>query len=247
MNLQISAPWVGCLALVLSGALSAQGQGTFENLNFESADLSGYSPASDVPITNALPGWSAYVSTSGVPTPLTLVWYDGISFGGAAVSVVDTNIGVSGFYPLQGQYSAYLFGGGSYPLASTTISQTSLVPSGTESLLMDARVSGAAFIVTLGGQTINMIPLQVFANYTLYGGDVSSFAGQVAALSFTVPPAAVAQPSMFELDNIQFSNQAVPEPGVFGLSVLGVLVLGWRVLGRRRHTARGDPALVFDQ
>ena len=35
------------------------------------------------------------------------------------------------------------------------------------------------------------------------------------------------------LDDIQFSDQSIPEPGVFGLSALGTLLLGWRVV--RRH------------
>ena len=92
--------------------------------------------------------------------------------------------------------------------------------------------AGYGFTVTLGGQTINMVPLQAFPAYTTYGGDVSGLAGLVAQLSVTAPPTGV--PNAVLLDNIRFSSQFVPEPGIFGLCALGALLLGWRVLARRR-------------
>jgi hypothetical protein len=161
------------------------------------------------------------------------VWYDGISLGGALISVIDSN--APAFKPLQGMYSAFLFGGGPAGLTSATISQTGLVPAGTESLLFDAYVSGASFIVTLGGQAINMTALQTFSNYSLYGGNIpTTLAGQTETLSFTEPPPIGVPPSFFELDNIQFSNSFVPEPSTLSLFVLGAVLLGWRVLGRRQ-------------
>jgi hypothetical protein len=202
-------------------ALSVQAQG-FVNLDFESANPSGYSPNSDnVPIGSALPGWSGFYGNNQI----NQVWYDAISTGGQMISVVDTNIGFSFFFPIQGKYSVYLFGGDSL---SSTISQTALVPVGTTTLLFDAYNSGTPFIVTLGGQTVSMTPLQTFSNYTLYGADISSFAGQVATLSFTEPIAANTPPSVLKLDNIQFSTTAVPEPSVFALTALGSLLLGFR-------------------
>lgn len=119
-------------------------------------------------------------------------------------------------------------------LSSSTISQTGLVPTGTKSLSIDAYVSGAPFIVTLGGQTISMIPLQVFPTYTEYGGNIpSAFAGQAETLNFTEPPATglQPQPSMFELDNIMFSTSSVPEPGTCALLLCGAVAFGikrWR-------------------
>jgi hypothetical protein len=217
---------LGCYCMVAS----AEGQGTFLNLDFESANVSGYPPSSGgVPISAALPGWSAYFGSNQT----TVVSYDAISIGGAVISIVDRNVSIPSFGPIKGNYSAYLFGGGDLVLSSATISQTAFVPNGTQSLLMDAKVSGASFVVTLGGQEISMVPLQVFPNYTTYGGDISAFSGQLETLNFTIPPASGVQPSMFKLDDIIFSDQAIPEPGLFGLSGLGVLLLGWRVLARR--------------
>jgi hypothetical protein len=98
------------LSIVLFTALSAQGQDGFQNLNFEAANVSGYSAGSSIPASLALPGWTAYLtdtSTSTV-TPESQVVYDGISTGGPVISVIDAN---SGFAPLQGNYSVFLFGG----------------------------------------------------------------------------------------------------------------------------------------
>ena len=202
------------LVLTLKQNVGAQG---FVNLNFESANVSGYSPDSrDVPTTSALPGWTAYYSNASGTGVTSQVWYDGISLGGYMISIIDSN--APSFGPISGRYSAFLFG---TVQISSSITQTGLVPAGTESLLFDGYVSGAPFTVTLGDQTIAMAPLQTFSNYTLYGGNIpSALDGQSEALTFTEPPAVGVQPSMFELDNIQFSNSSVPEPSALGLSAL---------------------------
>jgi hypothetical protein len=211
---------------------SAQG---FLNLNFESANVSAHPPGSmDVPTGSALPGWTAFFSSTTNTNAASQIWYDGISLGGAAVSVVDTNVGISAFYPLRGQFSAYLFGGpfGSAGNYSAGISQTGLVPVGSRSLQVLMSFSGSAPVVMLGRQTISMIPLQTFTNCTLYGGDISSLAGQTAPLSFTEPAPTGVPPSMLELDNIVFSSQVVPEPSAFALLGLGSLLVGIRLTGR---------------
>jgi hypothetical protein len=204
---------------------------SFANLNFESANLSGYSPGSqNVPINLALPGWSGYFLTSTITNQTAQVWYDEMSLGGYAISVNDTNNGFGTVIPLQGKYSTYLFGGSGN--VSARISQTGLVPGGTKTLLMDVN-QYFGFGVTLGGQTINMVPLQTFNNYTLYGGDISSFSGQLAELSITAPPTGV--PNAVLLDDIVFSTQAIPEPNGMSLFGVGALLLGFL---RRRNSSR---------
>jgi len=56
------------LAVISQKAFSRQ----FVNLDFESANLSGYSPPNGVPASDAVPGWTAYVSS----TELTTIGYD---------------------------------------------------------------------------------------------------------------------------------------------------------------------------
>jgi hypothetical protein len=205
------------LMLAVKYRASAQG---FTNLNFESANVSGYPPGSgDVPISAALPGWSGYYGNNQT----SQVWYDGISIGGAVISIIDNN--APSFAPLQGNYSAFLFGGGGPEGLSASISQTAVIPTGTESLLMDAWSYDASPIVAINGQPISMIPLQTFANYSLYGGTVpAADIGPSVTLSFTDPPPATGGPSMFELDNITFSTQAVPEPSPLALTAVGGLL-----------------------
>jgi len=212
--------------LIIGHNIEAQG---FGNLNFEAANVSGFSPGeSDVPISDALPGWSvAYVNATNTIVA-SQVWYDSISLGGAVISVNDVNS--PAFSPIQGRYSAFLFGGpyNSPTLYSAEIDQTAVVPTGTESLLLDAYVFGATFTVTLAGQSINMVPLETFANYTEYGGNIPSLlAGQMATLSIAEQAPDNSPPSMLELDDLVFSTSTVPEPGTFSLTLLGFLYLAW--------------------
>jgi len=207
------------LFLIIKHPVEAQG---FVNLNFESANVSGFQPESIVPISSALPGWSGFYGSD----PTSQVLYDVISLDAAMISLIDNN--ALFFGPLQGNYSAFLFGGTDG--VSSSISQTGTIPIGTESLRMDAWSYGASPIVAINGQPINMVPLQTFANYTLYGGDISSYSGLVT-LSFTEPPplTVTGGASQFELDNILFSTTVLtPEPGIVALTAIGGLLFGAR-------------------
>lgn len=217
-------------AALFAFAESGFAQG-FVNLDFEDADLSGYSPRSGVPTSSALPGWTAFVANASGTSVLSSVTYDGLSLGGPGVGIEDINTEYGSLPPIQGNYSVVLWGGGEGApyLYSAGISQTGLVPAGTRSLLLDAQVFLAPFVVTLGGQTIDMTPLQTFANYTLYGGNIpSNLAGQSQTLSLIEPPPTGVPPSIAVLDDIQFSPSAVPEPNAFALFALGALSLGFR-------------------
>lgn len=209
---------VSCVFSVIS---QLKGQG-FANLDFESASIpNGTQPSSLLPVGTALPGWT--VNVGSVSNGTVTIPYDGISLGGAVISVLDTNAGL-GFVPLQGKYSAALFGGSS---TVATIDQTGLVPIGSKSLQLAACSVGASFVVTLGGQTINMVPLTQVptagfpASYTIYGGDVSSFAGLTEQLSISELTPAGTSPSELFLDNIVFSASPVPEPQIWALLLCG--------------------------
>jgi hypothetical protein len=220
--------------------VSGLAQGTFQNLNFEAASIpNGTPPGSLVPVEAALPGWSVN-APSDVSNGTNFIPYDGYSLGGTVISVLDTNVGL-GFVPLQGKYTAALFGG---PSVAAIISQTGLVPGFSKSLQLAAFTSGAPFIVTLGGQTINMVPLSQHSSqgfpssYTVYGGDISSFAGLTEQLSISEPALAVAPPSQLFLDSIVFSPNAVPEPSALAVGVLGAVgMFAWN-RGNRGSAAR---------
>jgi len=214
------------LAALLTNIQFGFSQGTFQDLNFEAANVSDDPVNSLVPTTAALPGWQAFYSGSATAQ----VGYDFISIGAPLISIVDNKAGL----PIQGNYSAYLF---SAFTTSSSLSQAATVPFGTESIQLDANQSAfASFVVTLGGETINMVPLQSLSDYTLYRGDVSTFADQDVALSITeLPPTNPGySPSLLELDNIVFSPNAVPEPSVVALGAIGGLLFGARKWFARR-------------
>ena len=221
----------GALALV---AMSGYGQGTFQNLGFESASLTPIPPGQyggPVSVTAALPGWTGYLGTNQV----TQVLQNNATLGNASIDIFGPNWSGGGRASIiEGQYTVALQAGvdpstGPPNLISASISQTGLVPANAESLQFKA--TPFSFTVSFAGQTLPLVALGSGANYTLYGADISSFAGQTGALTITALPVA---PTLGVFDSFQFSNQRVPEPGIMGLSASGALVLGWRVLRRLR-------------
>jgi len=217
MRLQDPA-WLTASLTVLLSAAGAAGQSTFANLNFESPilPLVQTPPGSGlVPITNAMPGWTGY--TYG-PPPDSVVRYNQIAIGASSIDFLGPG---SGYQPFEGSYFV-LLQPSSVGTNVPAIAQLGTVPTTAQSV----RYYGtSAFSVSFGG---HQIPLSVLGNtpsYTIYGGDVSSFAGQTGWLQFQ---------GVGFLDNIFFSNQSVPEPSALGLSALGALLLAWRGLRRRR-------------
>jgi hypothetical protein len=145
---------------------------------------------------------------------------------------------------IQGTFTTILqtglsFGPSGTP-ANTTLSQTALVPPDAQSLRFAAHAPGflspfAPLRVILGGQQLSLVPVTSGVNYTVYDADIHAFAGQTKELAFTVPAQNPhVNNNIVFLDSIQFLNQPIPEPSVLDLSALGALLLGWRVLGRRR-------------
>lgn len=209
-KLKCERPLFAALLILFAFNLRVPAQGTFQNLNFESANVTGVSPGSSISAAKAFPGWTTSLS------PV----YDAISIGGPLISVIDRNVGVPGAGPLQGNFSAFLFGSQG---VTATLSQTGSVPNGTQSLLMDVYVF-TDFDVTINGQQLNMVPLSGTSNDRVYGADISSFAGQTATLSLIVPP--VATPNAAEFDSITFSPNPIPEPATLSLLLCGAGLLG---------------------
>ena len=225
MRRRSSAWLVGGLTVLLSAA-GALGQGTFQNLDFEQARIIPivgnplYPEA--VATTNALPGWTAYIGGS----PVDVVLHDDVSLGAALVSIHDSNSVVT---VIQGRYTVQLQP--SYPGGATSaaVGQVGTVPNTAQSIRF---YGNGPISASFAGQQIPLSVLGSGSSYTVYGGDISAFAGQTGELRFQ----GIVAPFGFgsSLDNIFFSDLPVPEPSTFGLFALGALLLGWRVLGRRR-------------
>jgi hypothetical protein len=200
--------------------LAAFSQG-FINLDFESANIipvlgSPIYPY-EIAISDALPGWAVNGTTQGDMT------YNDPSLGATSV-----NLWASNGSQISGNYSVLLTGGLSpFP---ATISQTGLVPAGSESLTFEAQAGSSSLVVSLGGQDLSYFAIGSGPNYTLYGADVSAFAGQSEQLIFSALNVSSGL-NNWNLDNIQFSALPVPEPSSFGLFALGglfVALLHWK-------------------
>ena len=225
----------GAVLLAVAQSMT-RGQGTFQNLDFESASPGPTSP-NTVGFGAAFPGWNGYVG--GVQQATAL--YNLAALDSSAISIVDR--GWSRVVPnsggvISGNFTALLQAGTTGPVptpADTTLSQTGLVPTTAQSLEFKAYFVGVGvFTVTLGSQQLSLTPLGSGSNYTLYGADIHAVAGQTAELDFTLlaEDPHVNNRYLF-LDSIQFSSQPIPEPGVFGLCALGAVLFGWRVHRRR--------------
>ena len=213
MTLRLRNPLL-LLALLVSLSLCAFGQGTFRNLDFESASLPIVIPGQSggvVPVAVSLPGWTTYIGSSQAGG----VFHNDISIGAASISIIGPQWNYSDI--LEGSYMVLLQP--QYPTGSPVpaIAQTGTVPASA----MSVRFYGlAGFAVSFAGQTIPISQLDTTPNYNIYGGDISMFANQTGELRFT---------GGGYLDMIHFSAQAVPEPSMFGLFGFSALRLGWQL------------------
>lgn len=194
----------------------AVGQG-FLNLNFESAQNLPANPpfpdGTDLPATNALPGWTAYNNN----VVLSEINYVSNEFSGSS-TVVELQ---GGSLALSGDFSVALFSDGS-------ISQTGLVPSNAGSLEFEAAHD---LEVILGGQSLSYSALSEGPGYTIYeAGIPSDMDGQTEELTFKING-----PGQTLLDNIEFLPTSVPEPAEGALIGVGAVLFGgfrWRRRGK---------------
>jgi hypothetical protein len=208
---------------------------SFLNLDFESTTLPPAGPPSTVATTTGLPGWAALIAGTSQSTIL----YNNATLGNSSIALLGSGNSVNPV--IQGTFSVMLTAGASPGNSSLSadaeISQTGVVPPNTRSLLFEAYSQGnglGLLSVALNGLTLEIVPITTTASYTIYGGDISTFAGKRANLSFT---AVSDYPQGFEiygLDAISFSASPVPEPSVLGLLAVGLCFLGRRALSTRR-------------
>ena len=233
MNTKITVLFVCVVLIVLPG----RAQSTFQNLGFESAtvpDLPAGQYGGYVSSTQAIPAWTVYLGTDQV----TQVLQNNITLGTAAVGLLGPNWTASmgiGFVGgiIESNYSVVLQAGQDPfslrpAVVNASISQVGLVPANAQSLqLKTAGTSYGIVSVSFAGQNLPLVALETSnPNYTLYGANISAFAGQSGALTFTASTA-VNPDNTAELDSIVFSTQSIPEPGGLALFGVGGLLLGF--------------------
>jgi hypothetical protein len=206
-------------------APATRSQGTFQNLNFEEAQIV---PVLDTPfypyavtVADALPGWTVYYGT----VQQTQILYNAPTVGGTtAVVLYALGYQSPGAPPpvIDGNFSVLLQGGViNGASAAASISQTGQIPAGTHSLLFDLGLGPLTPPeVLIGNQQISVMPVGSGPNYTIYGANISAWAGQTEELTFSSPG------GNFLIDDISFSDTAVPEPSPFVLASVGALLVG---------------------
>ena len=227
----MKATLVSLLIAASSIGLSC-GQG-FVNLGFESATFVPIAGDSlgRVQFAQAFPGWTGTVGGLSPDGVLS----NNVYLSTAGFSLIKSNFNTFGVVPgglIQGKFTAVLQSGtltNTLTGVDTSLSQTGLVPAGTQSLqfkAFQAFDADGAFTVSLGGQILSLLTLGSGANYALYGADISGFAGQTQPLNFSVPGHTPQSSGEYlYLDAIQFSSTPVPEPGAFALSAAGGVFL----------------------
>jgi hypothetical protein len=206
---------------VCAAALHTGAQGTFQNLDFEDANIVldpslPYYPNSTY-TASALPGWTIYGNFIGPSVML----YNAATIGSAAVSIQDgggTSIAIN---PWQGSYSLYLQNN-SVTFAPVAIGQVGTLPGDIQSVTFFG--DNPFMALTFNGHPIPLAAISSTPSYTIYGGNISAYAGQTGELRLQ---------GFGQLDNIHFSNQPIPEPTTLSLFGLGLLGLGW---WRRQRT-----------
>jgi hypothetical protein len=214
------------------------GQG-FMNLNFEQASVApaplNYTPSdaqNPICAASALPYWT--VTEDG--TVCTAVWGEPVALDETSVALVAASAN-----PIQGNYSVQLSAYADAPsdlYRSSSISQTGLIPIGTQSIqFLIASPTNAGSVppnptMTLNGSPISLSVVSQSGGVMTMGGNVSAFAGDTATLAFlcqaTTGASFPANENYFNLDNIQFSTSPVPEPSEIALTALGALFLCFR-------------------
>jgi hypothetical protein len=205
------------LVLIFIGIQSAFTQG-FINLDFESANLSGYN-AGLVPAGDAIPGWTAYIS--GISQ--TNVYYNAINRAGGEVEILGPGSGSA----IQGSYSILIAGNESLGQV-VSIGQSGTIPSTAQSLIWWG--SGPDRL-SFNGQILFFSVLDHETGYTIYGANISAYAGQTGELLFDSIYVPSAPPDT--IDNIQFSSSPIPEPSAFLLTLFGSGIL---IYARRKFT-----------
>ena len=206
---------LACVLFTLLFAVSSRGQG-FLNLDFEAATIPSNPTYADMTAANLFPNWT-------VSPPLVYTVYNSFSLSGGSISLISSN---SGFIlPIQGKYSVLLWGtnpngpDGPIPIS---LGQTGQIPVWARSISYWGDDQGLQ--ITFNGAVLAFSTLSTTANYNVYGADISAYAGQTGQLLIS----ALSGTGGSQLDNIQFSSTAVPEPGTVALIVTGGWLLGCR-------------------
>jgi hypothetical protein len=84
----------------------------------------------------------------------------------------------------------------------------------------------------VGNQIVPFSYVASGPNYTLVGANISAWAGQTEQLTFSALPSS--GPNNWEIDDISFSPNQLPEPSIVALTAIGGMLFGARKWLARR-------------
>jgi hypothetical protein len=206
-------------------------QGTFQNLDFESPNAAGLTNGF-VAFSDAFPGWTGW--TAGT-NQASLAGYNFVSGGLALATLIIPGSQGAELGVIGGNYSATMLAGQFPPLVgvvSMAIAQTGDVSPSARSLRFSARGDVQYLAVSFNGASVPFSQVGTGPNYSVYAGDISSFAGTSGELRFTEQ--AVPTGSVLYFDDIFFSTTPVPEPGALALIGAGALLAACRWSARKQ-------------
>src|ERR1051326_5997220 len=138
------------VALLLA-ASSALGQGTFQNLDFESPNAAVLTNMF-VAFSDAMPGWTGWFRDTNVAS---VAGYNFVSAGSALVTLITPTAPLgNGALVIEGNYTATIAAGLAGPngvLSSAAISQNGTIPGSTKSLRFSASGNADYLAITFNG------------------------------------------------------------------------------------------------
>ena len=214
------------IGLLCAGAFTTSAQGTFVNLNFESATVP-YSTTTGylVPAAAAFPGWTVYYGG----TPQSTVAYNSVVPTGGiflwARDFADLN-------PVPASFGLFSAIPGPSESINVALSQAGMIPVGANYLQFEtfdnAFISSANFQIRFGSTALALQQISRSGSLISWQADLSGLDGQTDELRLTMLHTA-GIPGGFRLDNLQF----VPEPGTWALLALGGALLGCGMIRRK--------------
>lgn len=184
---------------------------SFINLNFESEVPSVFESDGLLPASNAIPGWTAYIS--GISQE-KIEGSEVVSVGNAKI-ILEVPGNVNGFPAIQGNFSVVIWGQYNAGNPNTdnnntaAIGQTGQIPSSLQFISFCGSIGN--MYATFNGQPLAFVVTGSTATYNIYSANASSFAGQTGQLLFTDNSYANFSYGPAQIDNIQFSSSDVPE------------------------------------
>ena len=229
MNIKVRSLFYGAVAFIIQySAPLILAQSSFVNLGFESANVAPLplgQLGGSVSIINGFPGWTGYVGTNQTSTVLHNQEY----LDTASISILGPTYTAGPI--LGGQYTAFLQAGHDpnsgnvFDRISSTLAQSGMIPVGSQSIQITTDVNATSLQVVFQGSLVPMFAYEQGANYRIFAGNISSFAGSFSELRISALPVPFYNGfNRIYLDNIQFSTQSIPEPSTFALTGIGALL-----------------------